>query len=558
VRKIDTAGIITTVVGNGSSSTFPPNVSGAATSLGFPNPRGVAIAPDGTLYLAENLSMRVFKIDVSQSALIYPTATTVGTSDSTDNPQSVLLSNIGNAVLPIPPPSSGSNPSVSTNFALNASTSCPQQNSSSSAQTLASGANCTVAIDFKPLQAGAITGSAVVTDSSLNVLGSTQTISLTATGAAAATTTTVTSSVNPSTYGQSVTFTAIVAPTQGTALPTGTVQFSVDGTPIGGSVTLNNGVAAYSTIAVAAGTHTIIATYTPATGDFTTSTGSLTQTVNAASTTTAVTSSLNPSQFMQSVTFTATVAPTAGTTQPTGTIQFSSDGTPSGSPVPLSSGTASFAMSTLPVGLHTITATYTPDTGNFTGSNGSTGQRVGAVATSTTVLSVAPATVMYGDTASLTAVVAPAFATGTVSFYEGTTLLGTASVNGSAIAVLPINTLGAGVHTIVAKYNGDPGVPANTSNTVQLTVTKRTAPGGGPAITVTVNDASRTTTQSSPPFTYSAACQLQHRVPSRDTHGYDLVFHNNPRGQSIFDAVRRSGFVDRDGYLRRDRFGELL
>ena len=68
--------------------------------------------------------------------------------------------------------------------------------------------------------------------------------------------------------------------------------------------------------------------------------------------------------------------------------------------------------------------------------------------------------------------------------------------------------MNAGVHTIVAKYNGDPGVPANTSNTVQLTVTQRTAPGGGPAITVTVNDATRTTTQSNPPFTYSPAGQL--------------------------------------------------
>ncbi len=136
------------------------------------------------------------------------------------------------------------------------------------------------------------------------------------------------------------------------------------------------------------------------------------------------------------------------------------------------------------------------------------GQRVGAVATSTTTLSVAPATVMYGDTATLTAVVSPSFATGTVSFYEGSTLLGTASLDSTATAVLPISTLNAGVHTIVAKYNGDPGVPANTSNTVQLTVTQRTAPGGGPAITVTVNDASRTTTQSNPPFSYSPAGQL--------------------------------------------------
>ena len=104
--------------------------------------------------------------------------------------------------------------------------------------------------------------------------------------------------------------------------------------------------------------------------------------------------------------------------------------------------------------------------------------------------------------------VTPSFATGTVSFYEGTTLLGTASLDNTGTAVLPISTLNAGVHTITANYNGDPGVPASASNAVQLTVTQRTAPGGGPAITITVNDAARTTTQANPPFTYSAAGTL--------------------------------------------------
>ena len=108
------------------------------------------------------------------------------------------------------------------------------------------------------------------------------------------------------------------------------------------------------------------------------------QVVNQESTTTTVASSLNPSAFMQSVTFTATVAPTAGPAQPTGTVQFSVDGVAVGGPVTLSGGTAAFTISTLAVGVHTVTAVYTPDVGDFTGSNGSIGQRVGAVATSAT------------------------------------------------------------------------------------------------------------------------------------------------------------------------------
>jgi hypothetical protein len=507
IRKVDAGtGVITTLAGTGPAAYSGDG--GAATSAKVNGPLGISLDSAGNLYIADFGNNRIRKVDISQSALTYPTPTTVGTSDSTDNPQTAIVSNIGNATLTIPPPSSGNNPNVSASFAFASASTCPELLTSSSAQTLASGANCTIAIDFDPVQAGALTGSAVLTDTSLNAAAATQTIHLIATGVAASTTTTVTSSLNPSVYQQSVTFTATIAPTAGTALPTGTVQFSIDGTNVGGPVTLNNGTATYATSTLAVGTHTVAAVYTPDTTSFTASNGSISQTVNKIGTTTTVASSVNPSAFMQSVTFTATVAQTAGPTVPTGTVQFSVDGTNVGGPVTLNNGTAAFAISTLAVGLHTVTAVYTPDTGNIIGSNGSIGQRVGALASSTTTLSVAPASVMYGDTATLTAVVSPSFATGTVSFYEGGTLLGSASLDSTGTAVLPISTLNAGVHTITATYNGDPGVPASTSNPVQLTVTQRTAPGGGPAITVTVNDAARTTTQANPPFTYSAAGTL--------------------------------------------------
>ncbi|WP_433983839.1 Ig-like domain repeat protein [Tunturiibacter empetritectus] len=313
---------------------------------------------------------------------------------------------------------------------------------------------------------------------------------------------TLTSSPNPSNYGQSVTFTATVP-----SGVTGTVQFT-DGTTVLGTATLSGTTATSTTTTLAVGTHPVTAVYSGDTNYNPATSAIDNQVVGQAGTTTTVASSLNPSAFMQSVTFTATVAPTAGATLPTGTVQFSVDGTNLGIPVTLNSGMATYTISTLAVGLHTVAAVYTPDTNSLTGSNGSVSQQVGAVSTSATTLSVAPGTVMYGDQATLTAVVTPSFATGTVSFYEGSTLLGTASLDGTGTAVLPISTLNAGVHTIVAKYNGDPGVPANTSNTVQLTVTQRTAPGGGPAITVTVNDATRTATQSNPPFTYSPAGQL--------------------------------------------------
>ena len=87
------------------------------------------------------------------------------------------------------------------------------------------------------------------------------------------TTTTVSSSLNPSGYGQSVNFTATV--TAGTGTPTGTVQFVVDGSNFGSAVTLVSGSATSgSTSTLSAGTHTVAATYT-ATGGFLGSSGTL-------------------------------------------------------------------------------------------------------------------------------------------------------------------------------------------------------------------------------------------------------------------------------------------
>jgi CSLREA domain-containing protein len=88
-----------------------------------------------------------------------------------------------------------------------------------------------------------------------------------------ATTTSVTSSVNPSDFGQSVTFTATVNSSAGT--PTGTVQFQDNGTNLGAAVALNaSGVAQLIVSSLTAGTHTIRAEYS---GDanFTSSTGTL-------------------------------------------------------------------------------------------------------------------------------------------------------------------------------------------------------------------------------------------------------------------------------------------
>jgi len=182
------------------------------------------------------------------------------------------------------------------------------------------------------------------------------------------TTTMVVSSVNPSVFGQSVTFTATVS---GTGTPTGTVQFKDSGITIG-SGTLSGGVATFATAALHAGAHNITAVYG---GDstFAGSTGSLpTQTVNRAATTTALGVDINPSTFGTTVTFTATVSVTApGGGTPTGTVIFMDGATVLGSNT-LAGGTpdaVAFATNALAIGPHNITAVYNGDA-NFTGSTG--------------------------------------------------------------------------------------------------------------------------------------------------------------------------------------------
>jgi hypothetical protein len=131
----------------------------------------------------------------------------------------------------------------------------------------------------------------------------------------AGTTTAVVSSLNPSTYGQSVIFTATVTPPSGATTPTGSVTFKDGGTTLGSSPLNASGVATYSTSALPlAGM--ITAVYNGDTFYTGSTSPGLNQNVTQAGTSTLLASNLNPSTYGQSVMFTATVAPSSGTGTP--------------------------------------------------------------------------------------------------------------------------------------------------------------------------------------------------------------------------------------------------
>lgn len=85
-----------------------------------------------------------------------------------------------------------------------------------------------------------------------------------------------------------------------------------------------------------------------------------TKSLSSTLTTTTTSVSPNPSTFGQTVTFTATVTASSSSGTPTGSVQFMIDGVVN-LPVKVSTGSVVLSLSTLSVGTHTITATYSGD-----------------------------------------------------------------------------------------------------------------------------------------------------------------------------------------------------
>jgi hypothetical protein len=187
-------------------------------------------------------------------------------------------------------------------------------------------------------------------------------------------------------------------------------------------------------------------------------------------TSTTVASTANPSAFGESVNFTATVtAQTSGT--PTGTVTFSDGNTTLGQAT-LTNGTASYSTSALSTGSHSITASYSGDS-NFTASVSTALSQVVQKAATTTTLSAAPGTANVNQSVALTATVTPGNSgvpTGPVSFLDGVTQIGSASLNGSGLATFSTSTLAAGTHSITAVYGGDSNLNGSTSTASSVVV----------------------------------------------------------------------------------------
>ncbi len=156
VRKVDVNGILTTVAGNSNCSVgycFSGD-GGSATIAELNGPGGVAVDSAGNLYITDNVNARIRKVNVATSALSFGALNL----DQISSPQSVDVSDVGNAALNI------STLAVSSNYGLQG-----VGNDCVPGEPLSIGFTCAVGVVFAPSVVGnPLTGTLVITDDAFN------------------------------------------------------------------------------------------------------------------------------------------------------------------------------------------------------------------------------------------------------------------------------------------------------------------------------------------------------------------------------------------------------
>jgi len=222
-----------------------------------------------------------------------------------------------------------------------------------------------------------------------------------------------------------------------------------------------------------------------------------------------------PSAYQQIFTCTATFIPEDNPAAPSGQVTFTIDGTNAGE-APLVSSSASFTIATtLSIGQHQILASF-PGDSVYKPATAAATHTVSEV-TPTIALVAAPTRVSLGDTVTLTATLSRQVGTptGTVSFYDGSTLLQAVSVAANSQATLPVSNLALGTHSITATYSGDSQYVSVTSAAVSVEVDA--------GATATVLSASPTTAYISQPVLLKAVITDASGTPTGTVTFYDGV-----------------------------------
>jgi sugar lactone lactonase YvrE len=236
---------------------------------------------------------------------------------------------------------------------------------------------------------------------------------------------------------------------------------------------------------------------------------------------TTVTSSLNPAAVNSGVTFTAHIS---SPNQVTGTVQFFDGTNAIGSPQPVASAsdTATLLYAFGAIGSHSITAVYSGDNLNAASIPNTALTQVIQQATTLNVIPSANPVLQFASitfTANLSGwTIAP---TGSITFTDGTTPLGSATINSSGVASFPVPPLAVGNHTIAAVFAGDAndfGSQYSFTETVNL------------ALSSTTLTSSNAVAQFSTPITFTATVT---GVPASTPTG-NVVFKD---GAAVLNTV---------------------
>jgi hypothetical protein len=305
-----------------------------------------------------------------------------------------------------------------------------------------------------------------------------------------ATSTTLAAFPNPGIAGKSVAVTATVKLTQGVASPTGSVTFmdTSNGVTVPlGSATLNAGTATINP-RLAPGAHSIVATYGGDASDSGSVSAPLALMMQLATTSASVTSSLSPSLVLTPILFTATIKGNGGI--PTGSVSFLSDGVTIGSATLNADEEATLTYSALAVGSHLISVVYAGDNNDAGSTSSSITQVVQAIPTATALgssstTSSPPQLILVATVVGSTGPTP----TGTVTFSNGSTVIGIAILGSSGVGTLTPD-LPAGTYSIIAAYSGDALHSPSTSAAVSIS-----NPPTGFDIKVTPSSVTMATTQ---------------------------------------------------------------
>ena len=232
------------------------------------------------------------------------------------------------------------------------------------------------------------------------------------------------------------------------------------------------------TVPVATGTHQVVASYSGDSNYKPSTSGATALTAAQGTPRVSVAASPDPVIYGASATLTATVSGSGLT--PTGALMFYNGSRLLGAGT-LRSGVAVYRISGLATGLRSITAWYSGDSNYIAATSPAYSLTVNP-ATPVATLTASAGTVPYGTSVTFTATLAGAgvVPTGTVTFLDGATQLGTGRRNGPGVATYTTSALALGAHSITASYGGD----TNYNPVTSLALTERIVPATTTALTV--------------------------------------------------------------------------